>query len=108
MSSAPFLPFIAVQNHLTLSGSDDSTQVRVDGTIYGEGEGASITADGEMLAWKGSALGKLKQGGAVSYRGIVYYRTTSEKLARLNTIAGVFEYEADGKGDTHLKVYEWK
>jgi len=44
----------------------------------------------------------------VSYRGILYYRTTSQKLARLNTVAGVFEYEADVKGDTHLKVWEWK
>ena len=84
------------------------SQVRADGTIYGDGEGAYITRDGEMLSWKGSGLGKFKQEGAVSYRGILYYRTTSQKLARLNTVAGVFEYEADGKGDTHLKVWEWK
>ncbi len=85
-----------------------SSQVRADGTIYGEGEGLYITGAGEMLAWKGSGLGKFTEGGGVSYRGILYYRTTSQKLARLNTVAGVFEYEADGKGDTRAKVWEWK
>src|SRR5213083_2675116 len=34
------------------------SEVRPDGTIYGEGEGAYTTADGELLAWKGSGLGK--------------------------------------------------
>ena len=85
-----------------------TSQVRADGTLYGEGEGAYITQDGEMLAWKGSGLGKIKEGGAVSYRGILYYRTASQKLARLNTITGVFEYEVDAKGETLAKVWEWK
>jgi hypothetical protein len=85
-----------------------TAQVRADGTIYGEGEGAYMTRDSEALAWKGSGLGRFKEGGAVSYRGTVYYRTASQKLARLNTVAGVFEYEADANGDTHLKVWEWK
>ncbi|PYS54643.1 MAG: hypothetical protein DMG13_07450 [Acidobacteria bacterium] len=85
-----------------------SSQVRPDGTIYGEGEGAYTTADGELLAWKGSGLGRFKEGGAVSYRGILYYRTNSQKLARLNTVTGVFEYEASASGETHSKVWEWK
>lgn len=82
--------------------------VRPDGTMYGEGEGVMISQDGEMCSWKGSGLGKFKEGGAVSYRGILYYRTASQKLARLNTVAGVFEYEVDAEGKTHTKVWEWK
>ena len=85
-----------------------TSQVRADGTFYGEGEGAYMTRDGELLSWKGSGLGKIKEGGAVSYRGILYYRTASQKLARLNTITGVFEYEVDAKGETLAKVWEWK
>ena len=85
-----------------------SSIVRPDGTIYGEGEGVMITQDGEMIAWKGSGLGKFKERGAVSYRGILYYRTTSQKLARLNSAAGVFEFEVDPQGKTHSKVWEWK
>jgi len=82
--------------------------VRADGTIYGEGEGVTTTQDGEMLTWKGSGLGKFKEHGAISYRGILYYRTTSEKMARLNTVPGIFEYEVDAQGNTHTKAWEWK
>jgi hypothetical protein len=85
-----------------------SSVVRPDGSIYGEGQGATMTQDGEMFAWKGSGLGKFKENGAVSYRGILYYQTTSQKLARLNTVAGVFEFEVDEKGSTHSKAWEWK
>lgn len=85
-----------------------TSEVRADGSIYGEGEGMYMSPAGDMLAWKGTGLGKFGEGGAVSYRGILYYRTTSDKLARLNTVAGIFEYEADAKGETHAKVWEWK
>ena len=61
-----------------------------------------------MVSWKGSGLGRFKERGAVSYRGILYYRTASEKLAQLNTVTGVFEYEVDPDGKTHSKVREWK
>ena len=46
--------------------------------------------------------------GAVSDRGILYYRTPSQKLARLNNACGVFEYEVDAAGNTITKVWEWK
>jgi hypothetical protein len=85
-----------------------SSEVRTDGSIYGEGQGVYTSTDGEMLTWKGSGLGKFGEGGAVSYRGILYYRSPSQKLARLNTVAGVFEYEVDSKGEMHVKVWEWK
>jgi hypothetical protein len=85
-----------------------TSQVRSDGAIYGEGEGAFMTKDGEPVTWKGSGLGKIKEGGALSYRGILYHKTTSQKLARLNTTAVVFEYEVDTKGETTAKYWEWK
>lgn len=82
--------------------------IRPDGSIYGDGSGAMTTTDGDMIAWKGSGLGKFGQAGAVSYRGILYYRTPSQKLARLNNMCGVFEYEVDSAGNTSSKVWEWK
>lgn len=39
-----------------------------------EGEGILFSRDGEMYTWNGSGLGKFKGGGAISYRGILYYR----------------------------------
>jgi len=85
-----------------------TSEVRPDGSVYGEGQGIFSTADGEGISWKGSGLGKLLPKGAVSYRGILYYRTTSTKLAKLNTVCGVFEYDVDPDGTTHSKVWEWK
>ncbi len=67
-----------------------------------------MTKTGDMVSWKGSARGNFTQDGGVSYRGILYYRTASEKLARLNAAPGVFEYESDAQGSTHSKVWEWK
>jgi len=43
----------------------------------------------------------------VSYRGCLIYSTTSAKLARLNTLAGVFEFEVDAEGNTHSKIWAW-
>jgi len=88
-------------------GSYTST-VRPNGSIYGEGEGVFMTQDGEMATWKGSGLGAFKEKGAVSYRGILYHQTASQKLARLNTVGVVFEYEVDPEGKTHAKLWEWK
>ena len=91
--------------------STDPMRVEVsfeDSGIYGEGEGAFMTQDGELVSWKGSGLGSFKEKGAVSYRGILYHRTASQKLARLNTVAAVFEYEVDPEGKTHAKFWEWK
>ena len=85
-----------------------SAKVRPDGSIYGEGEGAFMTQDGELVTWKGSGLGTFKEKGAVSYRGILYYQTASQKLARLNTMPAVFEYEIDPEGKTYAKLWEWK
>jgi hypothetical protein len=76
--------------------------------LYGEGQGVIITKDGEAATWKGQGVGRFVAGGAVSYRGAVDYSTTSPKLARLNTIAAVFEFDADANGNTHSKLWEWK
>lgn len=83
-------------------------EIRADGSLYGVGKGAEITQDGEMITWKGPGVGKFKPDGAISYRGILYFRTASQKLARLNNAAGVFEYEIDPKGKAHSKIWEWK
>ena len=64
-----------------------------DGTLYGEGKGAYLTGDGEMVACKGSGVGKLTKAGAVNYRGILYYRTASENLRWVNTLCGHCGYE---------------
>jgi hypothetical protein len=82
--------------------------VRPDGSIYGEGQGLNMTQDGEAVTWKGAGTGKFGPGGSVSYRGMLFFQTTSQKLARLNNACGAFEYEVDSSGSTVSKMWEWK
>jgi hypothetical protein len=84
------------------------SESRPDGSLYGEGHGVVIGADGNSATWKGQGVGKLVGGGAVSYRGAVYFSTASPKLARLNDVAALFEFEVDADGNTHSKLWEWK
>jgi hypothetical protein len=82
--------------------------VRPDGSIFGHGQGLIITADGDGITWTGTGLGKFGPGGSVSYRGMIFYRTDSQKMARLNNVCGAFEFETDPDGNTNSKVWEWK
>jgi hypothetical protein len=82
--------------------------VRPDGTLYGEAQGLVVGKGGEQATFKAQGVGKLLDGGAVSYRGAQYFYSNSPKLSRLNAIATVFEYEADADGNTKSKIWEWK
>jgi hypothetical protein len=79
-----------------------------DGALEGYGEGVFATFDGETVTWKGIGIGRFGEGGAVRYVGAISYSTTSAKLARLNGIAGVFEFDVDAAGNTSSKTWEWK
>ena len=80
---------------LGIPESDMSTYVSVtrpDGTLFGDGQGVVVTDDGEIAAWRGQGVGRFTgHGTAVSWRGAIYYQTDSERLARLNGVAAVYE-----------------
>jgi hypothetical protein len=61
-----------------------------------------------METWVGQGVGVIGKGGRVSYRGAVYYQTSSSKWARLNNVAAVFEYEVNANGATKSSTWEWK
>jgi hypothetical protein len=82
--------------------------VRPDGSIHGNGQGLLMTPDGDSVTWTGTGLGKFGPDGSVSYRGMLFFRTTSQKLARVNNTCGAFEYDVDPAGNTVSKVWEWK
>ena len=82
--------------------------VQPDGSIFGHGQGLTMTQDGESFTWTGTGVGHFGPGGSVSYRGMLFLRTTSPKLARLNNACAPFEYEVDPAGSTVSKFWEWK
>jgi hypothetical protein len=80
--------------------------------LYGQGQGVITTRDGsgEMATETGQGIGKFTDDGKkVMFRGSFFYKASSSgKLAFLNNIVGVFEYEGDELGNTFYKVWEWK
>ena len=85
-----------------------TSSVRPDGSIFGHGQGMSLTNDGEAITWTGTGLGKFGPGGSVSYRGMLFLQTASQKLARANNLCAAFEYDVDASGNTVSKMWEWK
>src|SRR5215210_5956462 len=61
----------------TTETSTYSTVVRPDGTLFGEGQGIAVGKDGEMATWIGQGVGTIGEAGAVSFRGAVYYHSSS-------------------------------
>jgi hypothetical protein len=85
--------------------------IRPGGMLHGEGQGLYMTKDGsgETATWTGQGVGRLTEGGRVSYRGSLFFRANSTgKLSFLNNIVTVFEYEVDESGNTTAKMWEWK
>jgi hypothetical protein len=82
--------------------------MRPNGTIAGTGTGTLITEDGEMATYRGAGVGRVTRPGVMSWRGALFHETTSAKLARLNGIAVLFEYETDESGKSEGHFHEWK
>jgi hypothetical protein len=92
--------------HVNDVGTYESTRLP-GGRLTGTGRGILMTPDGEAVSWEGSGLGRCVSGGMVSWRGAIYYRTNSRRLARLNEIVGLFEFEVDEAGKTTGALWEW-
>ena len=84
--------------------------LRPAGAIYGEGQGVLMSKDGqEMATWTGQGIGRFTNPGKIRFAGSLFFNTPSTgKLAFLNNLVGVFEYEADELGNTSAKAWEWK
>lgn len=67
---------------------------RAGGVLYGEANGVIMTKDNDVATY--TAQG----------RGSLFFQTMSKKLARLNSIAVLFEYEVDENGNTRAKLWE--
>ncbi len=93
--------------HVTEMGTYEAVTLP-DGRLTGKGRGVMTTPDGDTVSWEGHGRGRLMNGGKMSWRGSLIYRTTSERLARLNDVVGVFENDADETGKMTGRTWEWK
>ena len=79
---------------------------------YVEGQGIITTKDGQDTAtFRGYGIGHFKGPISASFRGSVFYKTSSTnggKLSFLNNKIGVFETEVDQSGNSIEKHWEWK
>ena len=79
---------------------------------YGEGHGILTTMDGDSAIWKSHGVGQVLSSGGRSLKGSAIYRLTSPtdksgKLAELDNILVVFEYEIDANGTYHGRAWQW-
>ncbi|WP_406200293.1 hypothetical protein OH807_19030 [Kitasatospora sp. NBC_01560] len=85
------------------------SQMRADGTMFGEGQGIGMSERGESYSWHGSGIGRFTgPGGAMAWRGAIYFESQSESFAGLNDVVGLFEFDTDGSGSGTVTVHEWK
>ena len=67
-----------------------------------------MSEEGDVATSVGQGVGTIGKAGAVSYRGAVYYHSSSPRWSRLNTVAAIFEYEVDAEGNSRSTLWEWK
>lgn len=80
-----------------------------EGVLYFEGQGVVTTEDGEMASWTTQGVGKpTGPGMAAILRGTVFFQTSSQKLARLNSMCVVVAAEVDGSGNMSAELWEWE
>jgi hypothetical protein len=85
------------------------SRLQDNGVFHGEGQGIAMTKDGDSIAWKGFGIGKpTGKGLGMSYRYSISYQTSSQKLAKLNSLVCVGEWEVDENGNTKGTGWEWK
>jgi hypothetical protein len=109
---------VTITQNGTLKGGIEATDIvtywsipRPGGAYYGEGKGVIMAKDdpSEMATWTGQGIAHYS-GQKRRDIGSVFCRTssTSGKLAFLNNLVGVFEYEVDENGNSSGKIWEWK
>ena len=83
--------------------------LRSSGTFLGEGQGISVTKEGEVAKWRGFGIGKpTGKGIGAKYRYAISYESESAKLSRLNDFILVGEWEVDADGNCSGGAWEWK
>ncbi|MFE6050833.1 hypothetical protein ACFQ6N_08770 [Kitasatospora sp. NPDC056446] len=84
------------------------SELRPDGSLFGEGQGVGMSEKGEAYSWHGSGIGHFTGGGAVSWRGTIFFESSADTFLRLNDVVALFEFDNDPQGSGRAVLYEWK
>ena len=86
-----------------------SSELRPDGTIYGEcpNSGVIMAADG-VATFRATGIGSFTEDGGVSFKGMVYFQTSAPSLSSLNGAAVVYNWDVDPEGNATWELWEWK
>lgn len=79
--------------------------------LYAVGRGIIFAKEGgEMATYKGEAVGMYNTSDRYTvWKGTMFFRTTStDKIAFLNNVVGVFEAKIDSDQNFAEQAYEWK
>jgi hypothetical protein len=105
VSSSGTIRGTQVTQMLTYVGSPTTSE----GVLHGKGGGITMAGQSEVATFTGEAIGRLGSSGSASWRGSIFYRTSSNgKLAFLNNVVEIFEAEFDSQGNFSHKSWEWK
>jgi len=79
------------------------------GVLLGEGQGVAMGVEGDAVSWQGAGVGRpTGKGLESSWRYAITFQTQSPRLARLNSVVGVGEWETDEQGNGKAEIWEWK
>ncbi len=93
----------------TIESGTYTATMKAPGVLHAQGQGLSLTAEGEAICWHGFGIGTpTGKGMAAKWRGAIHYSTQSQKYARLNATAVVFEWDVDADGKCTGTTWEWK
>jgi hypothetical protein len=84
-----------------------SVGTMANGVFMGEVNSVFTTMEGETIMSKGIAVG-FPSGNGGATRAASIHMTQSQKLARLNKVVGMHEYETDMSDNWVGKIWEWK
>jgi len=102
--------FSGMMNGVNVTATETAlVSFRSNGTGYGVGQGIIMANDGEVATYNGQGYGQSTSAGTTIVHGLHIYSTTSTgKLAFLNKIVGIEEYDLDTMGNVSAKVWAWK
>ena len=76
-----------------------SSQMRADGTLYGEcpNQGVVMAQDG-VATFRATGMGTFTADGGATFRGAVYFESAAPSLASLKGLCGVYHWDVDAEG----------